>query len=318
LRLKGLVDRAELLGVGSLDERDLVDLPSLYRHASSLYARYQTRGDDALLLERARAVVSRAHRLLYREPRRSLLAPVQDAVRFLLHASPRAIRGEWRLLLGSFVIFYGLSTVAFLAVRHDLELAFSLYSSELVAQEIEQLRATEQGEPFRGNFTFGTSDSPETAGWILAHNISVSVLFFGAGLIPPLYVWILSQNALMLGVYTGVAHQWGQAGAISSILWTHGVIELQMIVLAGTAGLVLIRAWLAPGPWSRVHAMSLESKRAWALFAPVFPALTLSGFIEGYVSPHAPLAVRLAVAVGTGLLLILWVALGGRQPRGAR
>ena len=47
---------------------------------------------------------------------------------------------------------------------------------------------------------------------------------------------------------------------ISSILWCHGTIELQMIALAGMAGLVLIRAWIAPGPWSRARAMALESE----------------------------------------------------------
>ena len=116
----------------------------------------------------------------------------------------------------------------------------------------------------------------------------------------------------MLGTYTGVAAHWGQAGAISSILWCHGVIELQTIVLAAAAGIVLIRAWLAPGPWTRRHAMRRESRRAWALMAPVFPLLFVSGLIEGYVSPHAPTGVRLFMAGATALLLVLWVVFGGR------
>ncbi len=67
--------------------------------------------------------------------------------------------------------------------------------------------------------------------------------------------------------------------------------------------------------------MALESRRAWALMAPVFPFLFLSGLIEGYVSPHAAFAVRIATAVSTGLVLVLWVCLGGRNrppasPRG--
>ena len=106
-----------------------------------------------------------------------------------------------------------------------------------------------------------------------------------------------------------------QAGSISSILWCHGVIELQMIILAGAAGIVLIRALLAPGVWSRGHAMVLESRRAWALLAPIFPLLTFSGLIEGYVSPHAPLWARLAVGAGTGAMLVWWIANGVRLSR---
>jgi uncharacterized membrane protein SpoIIM required for sporulation len=120
-------------------------------------------------------------------------------------------------------------------------------------------------------------------------------------------------NGLMLGTYTAVAAHWGQGLAISSILWCHGVLEIQAIVLAGAAGLVLVRAWIAPGPWSRRHAMSLESARAWRLLAPVFPMLFVAGTIEGFVSPHAPTEVRVAVAVLTGIGLVAWIALGGRR-----
>jgi len=74
---------------------------------------------------------------------------------------------------------------------------------------------------------------------------------------------------------------------------------------------VLARAWLRPGPWSRGHAMALESRRAWALVAPAIPFLFVAGLIEGYVSPHAPLPARLATAALTGLVLAAW-ALGGR------
>jgi uncharacterized membrane protein SpoIIM required for sporulation len=117
----------------------------------------------------------------------------------------------------------------------------------------------------------------------------------------------------MLGAYTGVASHWGQAGAISSILWTHGVLEIQALVLVGTAGLVLVRAWIKPGAYSRRHALVLESRRALELFVPVFPMLVVAGLIEGFVSPHMPLAVRTSVAVASGVALVLWVALGGRN-----
>jgi uncharacterized membrane protein SpoIIM required for sporulation len=187
----------------------------------------------------------------------------------------------------------------------------------MVSQEIAQLEATAEGEPFRGNFTFGIGQSPTTAGWIMAHNMSVGVMFFGAGLVPPVFLLLPSVNGLMLGTYTAVAAHWGQAGAISSILWCHGVIEIQAIVLAGAGGLVLVRAWVAPGPWTRGHAMAIESRRAWKLLAPVFPLLFVAGTIEGFVSPHAPIGVRVATAVVTGLGMVAWVVLGGRT-RGAR
>ena len=314
-RLAQLVRSARTGRLARLSAEELRELPRLYRHASSELARLETRGAAPARTAELRRLLARAHGVLFRDLRPARVGPLARAASFLLRDSPRAIRAEWRLIAGLFALFYIVAGLAFAAVRADLELAFSLGSGEMVTQEIEQLRATEAGEPFVGNFTFGLGESPTAAGMIFAHNIFVSLLFFGSGLIPPLFLLVLATNALMVGTYTGVAAHWGQAGSISSILWCHGVIELQMIVLAGAAGLVLVRAWVAPGPWTRRHAMVLESRRAWALFAPVLPFLVLSGMIEGYVSPHAPPATRASTALASALLLVVWATLGGRaQP----
>ncbi|MFN0007342.1 MAG: stage II sporulation protein M [Planctomycetota bacterium] len=320
-RLAELVRRAEGIGgigTSGMSERDLIELPRLYRFAASEIARRETAGAGAAgeSVERARTLVARAHAVLHRDLDRERQGIVARVLRFFADEVPRAIRGEWKVISTAFAIVYGLALLSYFVVRHDLDYAWSLLSNEMVSQEIAQLEATAQGEPFRGNFTFGLGQSPHLAGWIMAHNMSVGVLFFGAGLVPPLFLLALAVNGLMLGTYTAVAAHWGQAGAISSILWCHGVIEIQALVLAGAGGLVLVRAWIAPGPWSRGHAMALESRQAWKLLAPVFPMLFVSGIIEGFVSPHAGFAVRVSVAVGTGLAILAWVLLGGRTPTG--
>jgi uncharacterized membrane protein SpoIIM required for sporulation len=117
----------------------------------------------------------------------------------------------------------------------------------------------------------------------------------------------------MLGTYTALAWHWGQAGSISNVLWCHGVLEIQALVIAGAAGLVLLRAVVAPGPWSRGHAMALAGRRAWRMFAPIFPLLFAAGLIEGNLSPALEPAARTAVSVTTGALLLAWLLLGGRE-----
>jgi uncharacterized membrane protein SpoIIM required for sporulation len=314
--LEAIVTRAERRGVAALTREELEGLPLYYRFASSELARRAVAGGDARTLQRLERLVARAHGILYRDPTPRRGSRWSRAVDFLMQECPRAIRAEWRTLVASLCAFYGLSLVAFVAVRSNLDLAFSLLDPGSVAAEIEQLRATEDGQPFRGNFTFDVGDSPFASGAIMANNIWVTVLFFGAALVPPLYAFVLATNALMLGTYFGVAAHWDQALAIGSILACHGTIELQMIILSGAAGLVLVRGLVAPGPWSRPRALQLGARRAWCLMAPVFPLLVISGLIEGYVSPHAGLFVRLATAGVTGSLLLLWVLFGGAR-RGA-
>jgi uncharacterized membrane protein SpoIIM required for sporulation len=318
-RLEEILRRAQVLGLRSLTTVQIEYLPALYRYASSELARLEARAGNARRVQVLRRIVARAHALLYRgvDPDgipQAASPGLARATDFLLRASPRAIRAEWRLVVASLVVFYGLAAIAFLAVGADLEVAFSLLGTEGVTSEIEQLRATESGEPFRGNFDFGIGESGLAAGQIMANNIWVSVLFFGSALIPPLYLFVLSGNALMVGTYIGVAGHWGQAGAISSILWCHGAIELQMIILAGAAGLVLVRGAIMPGTFSRRFALQQGARRAWHLLAPVFPLLVISGLIEGYVSPHAGPATRIAVAVLTGALLLIWALRGGLGP----
>lgn len=310
-RLRRLLARPRLAAEWQPEE--LLELPRLYRFACTRLARLEQEGEDPRLAAELRALIARAHGLFYADEGRATTPWPARALRFVLVDSPRAIRAEGRLLACSFALLYGLAFLAWAGVRNDLDLAYSLLAPDAVEQEIEQLTALAEGEPFRGNFDFGLGESPVTAGWIMLHNIGVGIVFFASALLPPLYLYLLATNALMLGTYTAVAGHWGQAGAISSILWTHGVLEIQAIVLVGTAGLVLVRAWVRPGAYTRAHAMVRESERALALFAPVFPLLVVAGLIEGFVSPHAPLAVRLAVAAVTGAGLVAWVALGGRN-----
>jgi uncharacterized membrane protein SpoIIM required for sporulation len=312
--LRSTVLAARSGGLSSLTTEQLERFPDLSRFAASLLARLQASGHDAELLSRTRELVAQSHALLHKRRSVTSWTVARQSARLLMVESPRAIRAEWKLLAASFALFYALALLAFAAVRRDLGMAFSLFNAEAVWQEIEQLRATEPGQPFRGNFSFGSEESHGTAGAIIGNNVSVAVLFFAAGLVPPLYLFILATNALMLGTYTGVAAHWEQALAISSIVWCHGAIEMQMIVLAGAAGLVLARAWIAPGPWSRGFALRTNARRAWHMLAPVPLWLLLAGLIEGYVSPHAPLGVRVAVAGASLVLLLAWVLLPGARP----
>ncbi|MBK7875901.1 MAG: stage II sporulation protein M [Planctomycetes bacterium] len=310
-RLRQLLARSRS-GLGALSDAELVDLARLYRYTASRIAWHETRQENLAALEEARTLARAAHALLYRGIDRPREGWWRRAVRFYRDDVPRAVRAEWKLLFASFALVYGLAVIAYAAVRHDLELAYALLSPETVANEIAQLEATKDGEPFRGNFTFGFGQSPGAAGFIMAHNIWVAVLFFAAGLVPPIFVLVLAANGLMLGTYIGVASHWDQAANINSILWCHGTLEMQAFVLAAAAGLVLIRAWIAPGPWSRRHAMARESQRAWRLLAAVFPMLVVAGTIEGFVSPHAGLETRLATAILSGLVLVAWLGFGGR------
>lgn len=312
-RLKRSIDFIRSQGLKKLPDEQLSELPDLYRHACSQLAKRESRGESAQSLAQLRNLAGTAHGILFRGLNRSQTSFLSRTYTMMMVRSPRAIRAEWKLLAASFLLMYGLAVAAYYAVIGDLSMAFSLLNPAVVAGEIEQLSALQPGDSFRGNFTFGLGESPQTAGMIMFHNMGVGVLFFASALIPILYILILTNNALMLGTYTAVAGHWGQAEAISSVLWCHGVIEIQTFVLAATAGLVLVRGIVAPGARTRAFALKQEAQRAWELFAPVFPLLFIAGIIEGFISPHMPFGTRISMALLTGLGLVMWVSFCGRE-----
>lgn len=316
-RFSVLCAKAARSGVRALSATETAEFPRLYRYAATRLAQVETLGRDPATARALRAQLARGHALLFdgleRDPR-SVFARALD---LFLHVAPSTIRSEWRAIALATALVYGLAIASYVAVRGDIDLAWSLLDPAMVAQEIKQLQETPPGEPFRGNFTFGLDASSLNAGWIMAHNMGVGVTWFASGLVPPLYAYVLATNGLMLGTYTAVAAHWDQGTEISSILWCHGTIEIQALVLAGAAGLVLVRGLVMPGPWTRSHALRLGARTSWRLLAPVFPLLFCAGLIEGFVSPHAPTNVRLAVAAASAIVLVAWVGLGGRRASAA-
>lgn len=314
-RLETLLERGATNRLARLSAGELLELSRLYRFAATRLAEARTAQASPEHVARLARIATRAHLALRPLEARETDSVLRRLVRFFVSEVPQAVRAEWAFLLASFVVLYGLAAISWVAVAHDRDAAWALTDPNMVAIEIQQLEETPAGEPFRGNFTFGLDESSATAGWIMAHNMFVGVLFFTSALVPPLYVAVLSQNGFMLGTYTGVAHHYGQAGSILSILMCHGTLELQAFVIAGAAGLVLLRGVVAPGPWSRRHALRRESRRGWRLVAAVFPLLFVAGLIEAFVSPHAPTNVRLVVAVVSGIVLVAWLGFGGRGAR---
>lgn len=311
-QLGTILDAAKRRGVRKLSLTQLQELPILYRFAASLLARLEARDATERAQTNVRLLLLKAHGLLYSDIEQANAPWFVRAWRYFMIDCPQQVRREWKLLGATFLLLYAFVFIAYYAVSQDLSLAYSFLDAGMVDNEIEQLRATEAGEPFKGNFTFGLEESGQVGGMVMGNNIKVGLLFFAAGLIPPIFLFLTGMNGMMVGTYTAVAGHWGQAGAISSILWCHGVLEIQALVFAGAGGMILLRAWVAPGPWSRKEAMRLESRNALRILAPMFPMLFAAGLIEGFVSPHAPTLVRSAVAITTGIMLVGWICFAGR------
>jgi uncharacterized membrane protein SpoIIM required for sporulation len=79
------------------------------------------------------------------------------------------------------------------------------------------------------------------------------------------------------------------------------VLELSCIVVAGSAGLGMGVALIAPGRRGRAHALRMEARRSVELVLGTAPWLVLAGVIEGFVTP---------AGLGLGTNLVIGVTVG--------
>lgn len=300
-----------LRGRRRLAPREIVELEALHRAGHRELAEARSSGLEGAALEHKQLELARVSGRLSR-PHVSARALLGGIVRAFFVECPRALRAEWRLVMTVLLGFYGLAAVAFGLVRADRSYAYVLFEPAIVDHEIQQLEALDEGEAFRGNFTFDEGESPGASAMIISNNVNVTFMLIAMALVPPLFLYIFVLNAFMFGTYLAIAAGYGQLGSISSILMCHGMLELQAIAFAGVGGIVLLRALLVPGIWTRAESTRRGAERAIHIFTGCAGLLLVAGLIEGFVTPHASLAGRLAFIVLSTLALALWFVLGGR------
>ncbi|MFM1931113.1 MAG: hypothetical protein RL226_416 [Bacteroidota bacterium] len=119
-------------------------------------------------------------------------------------------------------------------------------------------------------------------GW---NNIRVSFycfvtgLFFGLGT-----YYIVGYNAMMVGAFIQFFVQRGLFRESFLAIMLHGTIELSMIVLAGTAGVVLGRGLIYPGTYTRMQALVISARRGMKIMLGVSAFLVIAAFIESFAT----------------------------------
>jgi uncharacterized membrane protein SpoIIM required for sporulation len=283
-------------GLAKLPGPEIADVVRLYLRASAHLAEVQTRYYDRRLLEYLNALVARAHAAVYA-------------------ARPRTFRGLVRLF-GERYREAIRRTVPFILVVAGLLLVVSVTSMAWVVTSKEAqvgLLPPAAREAIR-RATGGASGIPiAPAGlstFILLNNVQVALLAFGAGIALGIgTLFVVVQNALLLGVLAGAFQASGKGALFWSLVLPHGLLELTAICIAAGAGLRMGWSLIEPGDRDRSLALVQEARDAVIVVVGVVPAFVVAALIEGFltgrVSPGftVPLGVLVAVAYAAFLFL---------------
>lgn len=133
---------------------------------------------------------------------------------------------------------------------------------------------------------------------ITINNIRVALMTFAFGVIAGLgTVFLLMQNAVMLGSFQYFFYEKGLLWESARTIWIHGTIEISVIIVAGCAGLVVGRSMLFPGTYSRLKSFTMGIKDGLKIVVSTVPFFIIAGFLEGFVTRITSMPDWLAILI---------------------
>ena len=301
--LTALAQRAKSRQLRALSESELAQLGQLYRAATSDLAIAQRDFPGHDLARYLNQLVGSAHNLVYRGEGLVL----QRLKAFYLRDFPRLFRQMNGFMWVSALLTFGPALVYFALTWADPEMASYVLPARLISHARD---GTQWWKDLNEANQVG-------AAGIMTNNLRVSFLAFAGGVpFGLLTVYILFANGLSFGGVFGTLLAYGHAGPLGEFVIGHGVLELNEIVMSGASGLMMGYALLRPGLHSRKNALVQATQQAVKLLLGSAPLLVVAGLIEGFISPSdtIPAAIKIAIGVGSGVLLYAYLALAGRQP----
>lgn len=272
-RLDRIITRMEKRSVRSLDDDDLLALPSLYRTALSSLSVVRETSLDRSLASYLEQLCTRAYFQLY-GVQTSL---PQQLAQFFASGWPRAVQAMWKETLFCLALLVAGALAGFFLVKSDPSWFYAIIGNDPrdPTASAESLRGTIYGNKGEGMLaTF--------AAFLFTHNAQVAIFAFALGFafaIPSLL--LITYQGLTLGAMVAVFVGKGLGVGFAGWLSIHGTTELFAIAIAGAAGMKIGTAVAFPGRAARAEAIVTAGRSAATAMAGVVCMLMVAGILEG-------------------------------------
>lgn len=247
-------------------------------------------------------LVARGHNALYRSRRFKFSAWAGE----LLRTVPRQLRQDPALRLAA-LLFWGPMLIAGLLAAGRPEFASSL----LGAGQIETMEKM-YSESIQSNTK---RNDAAMAGFYVFNNAGIGLRCFAGGLLFGLgSIFLLAYNGLTIGAVFGHMLTTPYAKNFYQFVTAHSAFELTAIVFAGAAGLRLGWGLIDHQGQTRIASLHREAVRSLPVLGASVFLFILAAFLEGFVSASSlPYPVKAGIAITSAMVLILYLALGGRS-----
>lgn len=273
-------------------------LADLYLEVSDhlSYARtFYPNSNTALYLNQ---LASRSHQLIYKTKN----TPGSRWKEFYVREFPLMFykyRGVLAVACFTFAIF---TAIGAFSAATDAAFVRVILGDEYVNQTLDNIA---KGDPM--GIYKGTGEISLFLG-VTINNIKVAVTAFALGLFLGLgTLYVLMKNGVMLGSFQYFFADKGLFWESFRTIWIHGTIEISVIIIAGTAGLVVGNAVLFPGTYSRLESFKRGMADGSKIMLSTLPFFVIAGFLEGFVTRHTEMPDWLAYGIIlVSLVLILF------------
>ena len=292
-RLDGLLQQAEKQGIKTLSAKEIKDLASLYRSVSADLAKARTNKVGNILTQELQKLTSRGYNQIYQGSQRQEWQQVKD---FVLWGFPKVVRDTWVYIAIATGIFGLTALIAWWYAWQDPTF-IALTVPDNIISTVE-----EDGELWMGSIV---GVEPLASSSITINNLKVSFAAIAGGIFAGLgTIFIMANNGIHIGAIATLVGKNNLAYPFWAFVLPHGSLELPAIFLAGGAGLLIGKALIFPGEYTRIDALKLNGVKAAQLLFGIIPMLLIAGTIEGFFSPSPIIPSPIKYLVGTGLFCL--------------
>lgn len=244
------------------------------------------------------SLASNAHQKIYKTKKESK----NRLLYFFLEEFPRSFYQHQKQLLLSFLIFSLFVVIGAYSASSDSAFVRSILGDAYVNMTLENIA---NNDPMA---VYKEMAQTDMFLGITLNNIRVALMAFSLGILAGLgTVFLLMQNAVMLGSFQYFFYDKGLLWESARTIWIHGTIEISVIIIAGSAGLVVGKAILFPTTFSRLQSFIKGVKNGVKIVVSTIPFFIVAGFLEGFVTRVTSMPDWLAIVIiGLSLLLILF------------
>ncbi len=288
---------------------DTIRLPDLYRKICNHYAVSLSRQYSPALVSRLHNMVLSGHKKIYKRQTFRLFTFLS----FFTTGFPTTFRQNFVYFVAALLLFAvpAVGTGVSCYVKHDL--IYSIMSDQQVS-EFEYMYDPVNRKTGRTQNQQADS-SVIMFGFYIKNNISIGFRTFAGGMLAGIgTLFFLVYNGILIGGLSGHVTRLGFTKTFWTFVSGHGAFELTAIVISGMAGLVIARAIISPGNYSRSDALKYRAKIALILILGAASMLLVAAFIEAFWSPSAiPPAVKYGMAAVFWGIVIFYFSMAGKR-----